>query len=364
MKYRRLPGIKRNFFSWRSLWMGDDHLLAVNSKGYAEDYTRYYFKDIKAVVVRRTARGRIWNGILAAALGLCLFAFVMYGFYPSGALAVAVVLATPLLVVGLFVNIVLGPTCCCHIQVPLGIHELPSLRRIRTVRKVLDRIRPFVVERQGTIVPEDAFARSVSPADEPLPMSVATMPQTMAPLPRDVASLPGTVPGGGITEASRYRGSAHYAAFSLLIVQAFLGVTALEYHGAPFLIMYGFLTLGLFICLVTAVVKQYSHPVPRPVRRLVWAALLAVTCAIPVGYYVGVFLNVLKANANANPEMDMKGIVAVITANPVFPFCIVFFSAYCAILGALGLFSYLRDKEVFGDAGRKNGVVPTRDLAP
>jgi hypothetical protein len=356
MKYRRLPGKKRSFGHWRTLWMGDDHLLAVDSNGYSEDYTRYHYKDIRAVMVRRTARGRNWNIILAAALGLCLFAFAWYAFYPSGALAVLVVFGAPLLLTGLLVNTLRGPTCRCHILMPLGIHELPTLRRIRTVRKTLDRLRPCIGERQGTIMPEYSSARAESSTAEPLPISAES-------LSKGGTAVQQTVPPGNAA-AARYRGSAHYAAFSLLIVQAFLGVTALEFHGMPFFFMYGSLTLGLFACLVTAIVKQRFRTVPRLAGTLIWVALLTLAGAIFFGYYMGAFLNVIKAKGTANPEMDVPGIVSVITTHPYFPVSMVCFSVFSSLIGALGLLSYLRGKDVPGNAGRKGGRVLPRDFAP
>jgi hypothetical protein len=356
MKYRRLPGKKRSFGHWRTLWMGEDHLLAVDSNGYSEDYVRYHYKDIMAVITRRTAGMWVGNGILATALGVCLL--VLFTSLGDGATpwAVTMTVFSALLLAGILVNTLRGPTCRCHILMPLGIRELPTLRRIKTVRKTLDRLRPFIGERQGTIVPDYTFARSVPPTAEPLPMSIE-------PLLRDVTSPPETVKQENAA-APGYRGGAHYAAFSLLIVQAFLGVTALEYHGTLFLFMYGFLMLGLFVCLVTAVVKQHSRMVPRLAGKLAWAALLSMTCAIFLGYYVGVFLNVMKTKGKANPEMVVPEIFFSITTHPYFPFCIVCFSVCSAVIGVLGLLSYLRGKARPGDAGRKSDRALPRDFAP
>lgn len=352
MTYRRLPGKKRGIGHWSTLWMGDDHLLSVSSNGYSESYTRFYFKDIKAVVARLTNRGRMWNVILGMMLGVSLLAFFSSFGDGTTSWSVTMTILAFLLLVGLLVNTLRGPTCRCHILMPLGIHELPTLGRIRTVRKVLDRLRPLIEERQGTTVPDDAvILPSPPPSDEPVPMPVAATSRPAAPM-------------SSAGAASSYRGSAHYAAFSLLIVHAFLGVTILEYHGTPFLFAYGLLTLGLLVCLVTAVVQQYSHPFPLPARRLVWGALLAMACAIPFGYYVGIFLSAMKTVEKANPAMDMKGIVSTITANPFFPICMVFFSACSAIVGALGLITCLRGKGAVDDAGRRNGVITTKDAVP
>ena len=363
MKYRRLPGKKRSFGHWGTLWMGEDHLLAVDSNGYSEDYTRYYYKDIKAVITRRTNRGRIWNGILAAALGVCLLA--LFTSLADGATpwTVTMTILSAMLLAGILVNTLRGPTCRCHILMPLGIRELPTLRRVKTVRKTLDRLRPCIEERQGTIVQEVAAARSGPPAIEPLPFSTGDSTGSFVPVLHEVTPGPMSVATGN-NGASGYRGSAHYAAFSLLIAQAFLGVTALEYHGTPFFMLYGLLMLGLFACLVTAVVKQHSRTVPRLAGRLVWTALLGMTCVIFLGYYVGVFLSVMETKGKANPGMDVPGIVSAITIHPFFPYCIVCFSVCSAVIGVLGLLSCLRSTSFAGAAGWKSGRALPRDVAP
>src|SRR5262249_54585927 len=62
--YQSLPGRGRRsgFVSfgiasgWCSLWLGPDHLLAVDSKNYQEEYKRFYYRDIQAFIARRTKR--------------------------------------------------------------------------------------------------------------------------------------------------------------------------------------------------------------------------------------------------------------------------------------------------------------------
>jgi len=362
MKYRRLPGKKRGFGSWRTLWMGDDHLLAVNSNGYAEEYTRYYYKDIKAVIVRRTSARGVWNGVLAAALGvsiLPLFAFVVYGTYPPGTLA-SVCFTAPLLLTLLLVNTLRGPCCRCHILMPLGASELPTLRRVRTARRILELLRPQITERQGTMAETDAVARTLSPPGEPVSPASSPLPaeSTLGEAIPRTESLP-----AGYDRFSPCRGSAHYASFSLLIAQAFFGFATLKFHGMPFLSVYGILTLGLFLCLVTAVVKQHSRPVPRLSGRLVWAALLALACAIFLAYYVGMFLHAAKWKGSAKPEMDVPGIVSTLVSHPYFPYGIVCFSFFGAIAGGLGLVSYLRGKGLSPCTGRTGRASLPRDVS-
>jgi len=66
-EYRRLPGkgLKRgsliSFTRIRAtLYAGKDHLLSVYNSVYEEEYRRYYYKDIQALVIRKTPRRDIW----------------------------------------------------------------------------------------------------------------------------------------------------------------------------------------------------------------------------------------------------------------------------------------------------------------
>src|SRR5438270_7546384 len=79
-EYRRLPGRGyRRQGSWiaatrtiSTLWMSKDHLLCIDSMGgYSEDYKRFYYRDIQAIIVRKTKKHRIWNWVFCLILGIC-----------------------------------------------------------------------------------------------------------------------------------------------------------------------------------------------------------------------------------------------------------------------------------------------------
>src|SRR3954471_18895761 len=46
--YRRLPGKSFGLFGNSTLWAGSDHLLAVESTRFVQNYRRYYYTDIQA----------------------------------------------------------------------------------------------------------------------------------------------------------------------------------------------------------------------------------------------------------------------------------------------------------------------------
>ncbi len=177
--YRKLPGVgyRRLVPAWAmillffvigifvlllrgkrvELWLGPDHLLLVEWDGSREYYRRLYYRDIQAVVVRRTSE---WMGVnILLGVLVLLFAFV----------ATLVSAPVPLVLAGvcaliLVVYLVGGPTCNCQLRTAVQTVDLLSLQRLRHARKALDLLRPKIEEAQGRITVEDLVARLQSPA--------------------------------------------------------------------------------------------------------------------------------------------------------------------------------------------------------
>ena len=65
-EYRKLPGYKKGFLLGQyTLWEGSDHLLQMLSRVGVEEYKRFYYSDIQAVVTRKKISGAIQNIVLA-----------------------------------------------------------------------------------------------------------------------------------------------------------------------------------------------------------------------------------------------------------------------------------------------------------
>jgi xanthosine utilization system XapX-like protein len=209
----------------------------------------------------------------------------------------------------------------------------------------LDLIRPRIEGFQGALTPEEAQVPADQFPSHPLPTRADAVPRDERPFPA-------------------YRGGAHLAAFSLLIGEAVLGFASLRFHDRLFLIVSGLLTLALFACLVTAVVKQHASPVPRLAGGLVWVAIGGLAIVITCGYYVGIILNAMNVRGNARPEMDMTGIVSVILSRPLFPYVAVVCSVCMAAVGTLGLLACLRGRGTPGVALPENADPLARDSVP
>ena len=149
--YQRLPGVGSRGSQRVRLWQGPDHLLFVASSALGERYKRFYFADIQAIVIRKTAGWLGWAIVLLAATGI------------SGLIAAEVSEAdgriVMLSIAGVFfllliVHAALGPTCRSVIRTAVQTEELPSLKRVRNTDKVLARIRPLIESAQRQEIPE------------------------------------------------------------------------------------------------------------------------------------------------------------------------------------------------------------------
>ena len=157
-EYQRLTrgrprsGFAVAFTSRSSLWLGRDHLLCVDTSGYTESYKRFYFRDIQAVTLVATNRRTVWNGVLVVPVVFCLAGLVNSLFSiprDAGAAIIAWAIVSAVFIVPLLINNLLGPACTGYLRTAVQIEELPSLSRLRRARKVLERLRPFIIAVQG-----------------------------------------------------------------------------------------------------------------------------------------------------------------------------------------------------------------------
>src|SRR6266699_79289 len=173
--YQRLPGREAGFLSYCRLWLGADHLLLARTAFFSEEYKRFYFRDIQAVVTRRTERREILNVIFAfTMIVLGVLAFVT----GSGWQAFFLVM-TGTFVLALLVNWLRGPTCVCHVRTAVQTEELSPLKRFRGARKVIERLKSNIEKDQGLLAPE--LLRPKPPAGVgPAPSETAAQPASQA----------------------------------------------------------------------------------------------------------------------------------------------------------------------------------------
>jgi hypothetical protein len=175
--YRRLPGRGRRKGSFLSLtspissaWVGPDHVLAVDLYGAAEDYRRFYFREIQAFGVKRTRRYEIWAAVLVPLLVAFLWATLAAtdeSRWFLGAMALFFGLC-------LAIHLLRGPTCRCYVLTRVGREELGAFSRLRTARKALDALRPLVVAQQREVALAIRRAREAAAAAAAVPAAAAS----------------------------------------------------------------------------------------------------------------------------------------------------------------------------------------------
>jgi hypothetical protein len=261
--YRRLPGKKKCFLiGHHTLWQGSDHLLQIYSRFGAEDYKRYYFDDIQAIITRKTGSGRIQNIVLAALSGLfCLFAVTSGG---GWSLFHAIIAAAIGLV--LLINVLRGPTCETVLLTAVQAEKLHSLHRLKKTEPVMNRLRSIIERRQGRINPARFDQQPLSSSG-----------------PRSVGSAGSAIRRSPIAQKPE-RGRVHLCLFALLVADGLIAVIGFMLTHVALTLLGSAVTMLLGICVVVALVKQHESNLKRPLRTLTWLALGYVCFSFIAGY--------------------------------------------------------------------------------
>ncbi len=145
----KLPGARRTLFRKATLWLAADHILSVDSHRFSEEYKRYYFKDIQAIIVRQTGYTAMSKAIdLVFATFLALLALAAWRLQSRSA-----AIAGGLILIGFVIFKSLGPRCVCELITAVSHDRLPSLNRLATAEKALRIIEPLVQQAQREATP-------------------------------------------------------------------------------------------------------------------------------------------------------------------------------------------------------------------
>lgn len=275
-EYIRLPGKKRRLLGYDTLWLGRDHLLAVNFSGFSEEYKRFYYKDIQVISTQKDARWVIFNIVLGSLTGI-LFLISFRLWEESGIFLATVGWFFPLY---FLINLLRGPTCRCYIRTAIRTEELPSLNRLRTARKALRILIPLIEGVQGKVTRE-ALQAKASAAFHEAAFNVT----------------PQIDPTRANSEAGYDHGRFHEILFCLLLLDGVLTSVDLFYNHIAITLSAMVLSLALGICVITALVRQQGSPLTKTLRAITWGTL-AYSCAyFFIGYVYYLFI------AFRNPEI-------------------------------------------------------------
>ncbi|MEO7298893.1 MAG: hypothetical protein ABI042_09990 [Verrucomicrobiota bacterium] len=278
-EYRKLPGRglrSRGAISVSqtscTLWLGEDHLLQIDSQGgYTEDYKRFYFRDIQAVTVRKTVNGMAWTlSLSAVVLTLGLIALGVNNSVGSGVLRTF----AGLFAFCLAINAARGATCICHLKTAVQIDQLPSLKRLRKARKVLAIIQPLIEQAQGAWNAEELKTQIEIASQTPPPIQ---NPAPFAPtFPPFGQSRPGPKP---------YKGPFHMWFFGVLLFTGLLDIAHIFYHPVGFIAFEMLISTCLIALAVIALAKQQGTDLHKTTQTVTWVSAIYVGLLVVVGYF-------------------------------------------------------------------------------
>ena len=162
--YRKLPGRRRGFVFSASLWTGADHILSVKSTRFQEQYKRFYFRDIQAIVVTKAPRFVISPAALAAAL-LAIGVLIFSARVAPAARWLWMLLAV---LTAVWIYISAAQSCTCRLYTAVSREDLPSLYRLWTARKALAELEQRIAQVQGVFTQDWADAadlRALGPGE-------------------------------------------------------------------------------------------------------------------------------------------------------------------------------------------------------
>ena len=293
--YRRLPGSSGLIFRKR-LWLGPDHLLMVTSNGLSEEYRRFYFSDIEAIVIAVMENAARFYG---AVLSIIAIVFTI-------GLAVAGHVITEALcgiaAIGLGIFTLTRSQVRCSIKTRVSREFLPTLKSLRTARDVAAILQTEIEKVQG-------------------------------PLPGESLTVHAHVEGPTVPPPLRpYKGHMHYAAFAAMFAVVLLTPLRLNSQSVGIANVLAGAHILMILLAIIAAVKQHGTEISRAARTvialtLVWAAASFITEQVivastiqaafrnPMGfqYWSDPIRDVAVANAIAYAVFGLVGLFALIS---------------------------------------------------
>jgi hypothetical protein len=247
--YQRLPGKKKGFLiGYYTLWQGPDHLLQIYSRLGVEDYKRFYFNDIQAIITRKTGVGSVLNFVLGAITVL----FGLFAVASEGGWSVFPAIIAGVMLLIWIIHFFKGPTCETYLLTAVQTEKLHSLHRLKTTQPVMNRLRSLIEQRQGRINPETFGQQSAHPSAN----------QTQR-----------TVPGGNrqiLKVQKPEKGRVHFALFVLLVVDSV------------------YIAFSFFYSHVALSLLSHESNLKQSLRTMTWAALGYVCFSFVAGYVVSI----------------------------------------------------------------------------
>lgn len=258
-EYKKLASHRYFLGRGAKLHLAKDHLLFSESMGYSEDYKRFYFRDIQAVLVRPFPQRMLWN-FFWGGMALLFFILMMVAIAPSlggvhkkpsedtlfwiGSDAIL----SACFFLPFLINNFMGTGCRCHLKTAIQTVQLPIVRR-RKVEKILALLTPLITAAQQNMTEAPALVPSV-----PEGFTAPAVPQLTKP----------------------FRPHAHWALFSVLPLYALVVISRFYWQNLPVYFAEVILNLLSIGSVIIALVWQSRGGASPILRRITTAALVCV----------------------------------------------------------------------------------------
>jgi len=322
-EYQRLRGKGRGFTSYHKLYLGPDHLLSVTSHYMSEDYYRFYYRDIQALITRKTISGLAQNIIYG--FFFLIFLIPLYRLSEGWAVFFSIMAGSFLLL--LFINWLRGPTCITYIMTPVQTMRLSSLSRIKILNKAMIRLRPLIEGIQGNLSREELS--EIYQEDEP----------------NSTRSTP-------LTPSLKHEsGTFHKFLFSLISIHAIFIFIEIFYQDVSLTLLSTLMIMAVTILLIIALVKQAGSDMYKAVKIISWSTIPYLSLGFIVSYIL-LFYVAIKNPTAGNNQWELIKLVSNLSPNEhallmVYSIFSLFFSL---MLGIPGLILTLRFQKAYKSA--------------
>jgi hypothetical protein len=298
-EYRRLPG-RSGLLIRHSLWMKPDHLLRVRANPFSQQYRRYYFADIQAVVLTEL-HGTAALYWYAAAISLVLIsAFLIYSAHQFWGV-VAAIFALLAFVLGRRI-----PDCNCHLKTSVGTDKIPSIRRLRTARRAVPMVISEIEKVQGVLSHETLEAHQTLG-------SVSVDPQSTVPI-------------------SHYGGLLHWILCALMLLDAALSGIVWTTRSQTLSVIAGASGAATLLLAILAAFKQRRTDTPPSLRWIVYSTLVLYPLNSIASVAASIYLTLqLAAKGVKNPDP-----MAILT-QPLLRIIVIANITWLVVLGCIGL---------------------------
>jgi len=282
----------------KRLWLGPDHILLVSSNVLSEEYRRFYFADIEALVVAEVESPARFYGAVLSVIAVVLTLGLAVADH-----AITAVLCG-LIGIGLAVFTFTRPLVRCCLKTRVSREFLPSLKRLETARRVMAMLRAEIENVQGALPRE----------------SLSGHPHVAGP----------TVP----PPLRPYKGGMHYATFVAMFAVVLLTPLRLNFPSVAIANTLAGMHMSMVVLAIIAAVKQHGAGISRAARTVValtltWAAASFVTEQVIVAstiqaafrnplsfdYWRDPIWDVAVANAIAYAVFGLAGVFALMSHN-------------------------------------------------